>query len=197
MRDARNVPISLNPFLTQNVSGVSDYLGYTPIVSSGYRTPAHNAAVGGADNSWHTKGFAVDLVPPKGQTMAGMFASLKASNFGFRELINEGDHVHVAFPAGGIGTAPDSTKTGWAASPFNPANIKLGASCIMGNCENKEGQNIYEAGASNALEGAMPLIKRVAIFLLALVLIAAAFAILAGQAKVEGLVSAVATGNLK
>ncbi len=31
------------------------------IVSSGYRSPAHNASVGGAPNSWHTTGAGMDI----------------------------------------------------------------------------------------------------------------------------------------
>lgn len=37
--------------------------GNKPItITSGYRTPSHNKKVGGAPNSWHTKGLAADFV---------------------------------------------------------------------------------------------------------------------------------------
>lgn len=35
--------------------------GFPIIISSGYRTPAHNAEVGGVDGSAHIRGYAADL----------------------------------------------------------------------------------------------------------------------------------------
>lgn len=37
-------------------------------ISSGYRCSAHNLAVGGAANSYHLKGRAVDILIPKGES---------------------------------------------------------------------------------------------------------------------------------
>ncbi len=37
--------------------------GHALVVNSGYRSPAHNAAVGGVPNSYHTKGLAADIRP--------------------------------------------------------------------------------------------------------------------------------------
>ena len=38
-------------------------------IGSAYRTPAHNAAVGGARESQHCEGLALDLYPPDGWTI--------------------------------------------------------------------------------------------------------------------------------
>lgn len=62
-------------------------------VTSGYRTPEHNAKVGGVPNSRHTTGQAVDLVPRPGETMGQLHTRLSAVP-GIK-AINEGDHVHV------------------------------------------------------------------------------------------------------
>lgn len=62
-------------------------------VTSGYRTPAHNAEVGGVRGSRHTTGQAVDLVPRPGETMAQLYARVSRAP-GVR-AINEGNHVHV------------------------------------------------------------------------------------------------------
>jgi hypothetical protein len=62
-------------------------------VTSGYRSPAHNAKVGGKPNSRHLSGEAVDLVPRPGETMAQLYARVRGVP-GVK-AINEGDHVHV------------------------------------------------------------------------------------------------------
>lgn len=41
-------------------------IGLPLVVLSAYRTPAHNKAVGGAKDSQHVQGRALDLLPPKG-----------------------------------------------------------------------------------------------------------------------------------
>jgi hypothetical protein len=74
-------------------------------MTSLYRSPEHNAAIGGAPNSWHTKGMAVDFVPSDGNwsrlDKLSIWLRLRFS----RKLI-EGpiwrsaghyDHLHLAF----------------------------------------------------------------------------------------------------
>lgn len=40
-------------------------IGQPVYITSGYRCPAHNKAVGGAKDSFHMKGMAADIVVPK------------------------------------------------------------------------------------------------------------------------------------
>lgn len=48
--------------LAEKLERVRKVLGNRPIhITSGFRTPAHNAASGGRPNSWHMKGLAVDF----------------------------------------------------------------------------------------------------------------------------------------
>lgn len=48
-------------------------LGNQPIrILSGYRTPQHNRAIGGARRSQHLQGRALDLAPPAGVPLATM-----------------------------------------------------------------------------------------------------------------------------
>lgn len=69
-------------------------------VTSGYRTPAHNKAVGGVPNSFHQRKDAQgrplgrDSVPPPGMSMAAYHAQLVRLNPD-KDVINEGDHVHM------------------------------------------------------------------------------------------------------
>ncbi|HYE84728.1 MAG TPA: D-Ala-D-Ala carboxypeptidase family metallohydrolase [Vicinamibacterales bacterium] len=53
--------------------------GHQPIaVLSAYRSPAHNRKVGGARNSQHVQGRALDLRPPKGWTVARFYERIRA-----------------------------------------------------------------------------------------------------------------------
>ena len=71
--------------------------GRTLSVSSGYRCPALNRAVGGARTSAHLSGHAVDFNcygfgPPKAVCRA-----IAASDLVFDQLIEEGTWVHLSF----------------------------------------------------------------------------------------------------
>jgi hypothetical protein len=92
-------------------------------VTSGYRTPAHNAAVGGVPNSLHTHGSAsdpgaIDFVPPS----AAALAAVKKAGFAKEAMIHDagsGRHLHVGlfrrggtvgrFRAGGLANAVNAT----------------------------------------------------------------------------------------
>jgi hypothetical protein len=82
-------------------------------ITSGYRTPEHNAAVHGVPNSYHTRGQgqAVDIAPPKGTTLAQFRAALEARGVKVAELIDEGDHWHLAWEIGsGAGSRPTASE---------------------------------------------------------------------------------------
>ncbi|MGE0363075.1 MAG: D-Ala-D-Ala carboxypeptidase family metallohydrolase [Vicinamibacterales bacterium] len=49
-------------------------VGLPLVVLSGYRTPRHNTRIGGARNSQHVQGRALDLLPPKGWTVLQLAA---------------------------------------------------------------------------------------------------------------------------
>ena len=59
-------------------------------INSGFRCKALNEAVGGAKNSYHTKGRAVDI-----PFVPGYYAYIR-DNLPYTELINEGGWLHVA-----------------------------------------------------------------------------------------------------
>ena len=48
--------------LVNRLQHVRDDIKQAMVISSGYRCPKHNKAVGGEQNSAHTKGLAVDIV---------------------------------------------------------------------------------------------------------------------------------------
>lgn len=67
------------------------------VVTSSTRTPEHNAEVGGVPDSQHLNGTALDLVLPKGTSFEQFKDNLAKNGIHTTELLNEGDHVHVAW----------------------------------------------------------------------------------------------------
>lgn len=69
------------------------------VVSSGYRSPALNVAVGGASKSAHVQGLAADInaVGMSSRDLAQMIA---ASPILFDQLIYEGTWVHIGLSEG-------------------------------------------------------------------------------------------------
>ena len=76
-------------------------LGGAPIlVSSGYRSPAVNAAVGGSPSSQHMRGEAVDFTSPRFGTPRQIVDALADSDVPYDQLILEfGRWVHISFSA--------------------------------------------------------------------------------------------------
>ena len=85
------------------IGGILDEMGLAKgaAISSAYRTPEHNAAVGGAQNSYHTHGDAVDIVLPEGTTaeQAEAVRQRFESSGAFSEVLfhdaGSGYHLHL------------------------------------------------------------------------------------------------------
>lgn len=78
-----------------------DSLGMPIVISSGYRSPALNRAVGGASASDHVLGRAADLTVP-GMSVAEVCRRIALLRLPYRQLIDEfGAWVHVAIPGSG------------------------------------------------------------------------------------------------
>jgi len=62
-REAKKRAVQLATYLEE----VRARCGNKPLyLNSVYRTPAYNASIGGAKNSAHTRGYAVDIATPRG-----------------------------------------------------------------------------------------------------------------------------------
>lgn len=80
------------------LEGVRMLLGAPISISSGYRSPAVNKAVGGAANSQHLTGQAVDFICPGFGKPEAVVRTIIASGMKFDQIIHEFDSwVHLSF----------------------------------------------------------------------------------------------------
>ena len=76
-----------------------DKLGKPIIITSGYRSPALNKAIGGAPTSQHCKGEAADLYSP-GMTIKELYNFVKSSGLEYDQMIEEGTWLHLSYRKG-------------------------------------------------------------------------------------------------
>ena len=81
-----------------NLDFIRDGLGQPVIVTSGYRSPEVNAAVGGSKTSAHCHGLAADFTCPGYGNPLAVAKAILASGIEFDQLIHEyGAWVHIGF----------------------------------------------------------------------------------------------------
>lgn len=86
----------------QTLERVRALLGSKPIlISSGYRSPALNKAIGGASNSAHVQGLAADFICPGYGSPLDICKRLVSAGLEFDQLIQEGTWVHIGLAASG------------------------------------------------------------------------------------------------
>jgi hypothetical protein len=84
--------------LAMGLEQVCALLGAPIEISSGYRCPELNAAVGGAGTSQHMEGLAADFVCPGFGTPLEIARAIQGSNIAFDQCILEwGEWVHLSF----------------------------------------------------------------------------------------------------
>lgn len=82
----------------QGLQRVRDFLGFPIIVSSWYRNSAVNKIVGGAKNSSHMQGWAIDFTCPTFGPPLKVCQAIYKNGIGFDQLIHEyGAWVHISF----------------------------------------------------------------------------------------------------
>ena len=79
------------------MEAVRALLGHPILVSSGYRSAAVNAAVGGVANSAHCQGWAVDFICPAFGEPFAICQAVAASKIEFDQCVQEGTWVHISF----------------------------------------------------------------------------------------------------
>jgi len=93
---SKSVLMNLNKIATL-LEAVRQLLGEYPIqISSGFRCTKLNTLIGGAKNSQHTLGLAVDFLCPGYGTPKEICQSLLDSGLKFDQMICEGTWVHLS-----------------------------------------------------------------------------------------------------
>lgn len=82
--------------LANGLEDVRELLGQPIHVTSGYRCPSLNAAIGGAKHSAHMAGYAADFVC-SGFTPVQIVKAIARSGISFDQCIQEGTWVHISF----------------------------------------------------------------------------------------------------
>lgn len=115
--------------ITSKIGGILFNLGYGDVMqlTSGYRSPEHNRAVGGVEGSKHTTGEALDIY--LGDLSAEQQTQLKqtlAPYFRFVDFHNagSGDHLHLGSYQGGLDNIEDPEDMSYGAyAPDRGDNI--------------------------------------------------------------------------
>lgn len=89
-------------------------LGKPILVSSGYRCPALNKAVGGSPTSDHMEGDAADFTSPGFGSPLNICRAIAASDIDFDQLIDEDTWVHISFGPRNRRQVLTKTKGGYA-----------------------------------------------------------------------------------
>ena len=91
--DAPGSGSNMDRWFLQMIDEARGAAGIPFVINSGYRTPAHNAAVGGKENSAHQRGRAADI---EAKTGAEKFRIVQAAiQAGFRRIGIGKTFIHV------------------------------------------------------------------------------------------------------
>lgn len=96
------VKVKLDVLIARCLDPIRSGWGRPLRVTSGFRSPMLNKAVGGAVNSQHTKGEAADLTAGSREDNLRLFEYIR-KNHDYDQIIDEnnGAWVHVSYKAGG------------------------------------------------------------------------------------------------
>ena len=90
--------MNMRNLLCPGLEQIREVLGKPILISSAYRGPALNSAVGGSKNSQHMYGLAADFTCPSYGPPLAVAQLVKKSGIDFDQLIYEFDSwVHVSF----------------------------------------------------------------------------------------------------
>lgn len=113
-------------YLAGQLDKVRRLLRVPVLISSGYRSPAVNKAVGGAANSQHMLGQAADFTAPRAGTPYEVARLIDESDLQYDQLIHEfGRWVHISFVRPELGAPRRQALSIFKAGKYKPG-ILLG-----------------------------------------------------------------------
>lgn len=134
-----------SPDFFNAVNGLAGKYGAT--ITSGIRSPEHNAEVGGVPNSQHVTGTAADVVILPEQKDQ-FIQDAKAQGL---QPIDEGDHVHLQNPNGGAGVTGVRYAVGTPAPKVNSWDQRIKAAQSIGASSDQiKGMVLGASGMNNA-----------------------------------------------
>lgn len=134
-----------SPDFFNSVNGLASKYGAT--ITSGVRSPEHNAEVGGVPNSQHLTGTAADMTVDPARK-ADLMAEAKAQGL---QPIDEGDHVHLQNPRGGAGVSGVRLAVGTPAPKTNTWQQRIDAVRALGATDEQvKGMVLGASGMQNA-----------------------------------------------
>jgi len=83
----------LDPILIAMLDGLRERAGIPVIITCGFRSPAENVAVGGVENSAHTRGLAADIRCADSKTRYILIVGALAA--GFKRIEVADRHLHL------------------------------------------------------------------------------------------------------
>ena len=106
-RPSKEIEENLTHLVKNVLQPLRTHFGVPIRVTSGYRSPALNRAIGGSPSSWHSHGCAADIQIPSGKVSLKTVFEYIYNNLPYTELIAEGidrngrvSWVHVALVKG-------------------------------------------------------------------------------------------------
>jgi putative chitinase len=95
--------------------------GAAVVITSGYRSPGVNAAVGGRPESGHLKGYCLDFLCPTIGNPLAVCRAIVAAKIPFDQLIEEGGWTHISFDPRMRGEVMTKTAAGHLVHGLTPA----------------------------------------------------------------------------
>lgn len=90
---------NIEEYLAPGMQRIRDLLKAPVLISSGYRSEALNAAIGGSRSSLHMAGLAADFTAPRYGTPKAVatLLAMHADKLGLDQVIWEGSWIHASF----------------------------------------------------------------------------------------------------
>lgn len=114
---------AMNDLCRHILDPLRSHLGRPVIITSGYRSPALNKAIGGAKNSQHALGQAADIVVP-GMSVDEVIQNIVDLGLPYDQMIHEfGSWVHISYGPRQRRQALKAARSRWGRTQYSPLAV--------------------------------------------------------------------------